>query len=211
MKSLLTVLFSLATISLVAQTKEIAFKSHSGNMEYFRQVLENDFFDVNDANFGLPSHTTLYKLDTVIYVSDSVTIVKQRVYRRYSSSPNEDQLSETRRDTLYHYNLFANKHALDSIKKIMRNSNNYKEPGETVFIGFDNKRPKEKKSAQSTNPQKETPKEQLTPAVITLHDDNNNDSPYGSTTLLIIGAILLLSLSGGWVSWKYYQPRLQKA
>lgn len=80
MLQLFIALLSLVSSSLLAQIKEIAFKSHSGNMMNFKITLstgpggENELFDSDNSNFGLPVPTDVktYKLDSVIYVSDTV-------------------------------------------------------------------------------------------------------------------------------------------
>ena len=45
-----------------------------------------------------------------------------------------------------------------------------------------------------------------------LNDNNNtNNSPFDVQLVVMLGSLIALSLLGGWMSWKFYQPRLQKA
>src|SRR5207253_4400182 len=71
---------SLVTLTAHAQTKKIAYESHSGNMEYFTSTLQDELFDNADSDFGLPSSKSKYKIDSVIYLNDTTTIL---VYKSY--------------------------------------------------------------------------------------------------------------------------------
>ncbi len=71
----------LTTISfniMVAQTKVIAHKSHSGKSNTFAKAYKNNLFDMRNSNFGLPGNQTLYVLDSVIAINDTMTIIKKR-------------------------------------------------------------------------------------------------------------------------------------
>jgi hypothetical protein len=72
----ITLLFQFGIVT--AQTKVIAHKSHSGNSITFAKAYQNNLFDMRNSNFGLPGNQTIYVLDTVIAINDTVTILKRR-------------------------------------------------------------------------------------------------------------------------------------
>ena len=191
----IVILISIST-SLLAQTKEIAFKSHSGNMANFSIAVHNELFNSEESNFGLPSEKITYRLDSVIYLSDSVSVLVKREYRQPYNGPGKTaKLWGVKKDTLYKDPLFGRKHSLDSIKTILKTGGQYVNPvNKMVFIGFDNKMSK---------------KNIILP--VSFKNDDNNNLPFDRKVFLMLGAILVLSLLGGWFSWKYYQPQLQKA
>ncbi|HEV7783419.1 MAG TPA: hypothetical protein VGO58_19225 [Chitinophagaceae bacterium] len=202
MRLLFISLFSFAGSSLLAQTKEIAFKSHSGNMENFKVTINNELFDNEDGGFGLPppKEVKTYKLDSVIYVSDTVSV---KVIREYVQDRNEPaskaRFIGSRKDTLYSDPLLGRKHALDSIKTELGKLGSYVNPvSETIFFGYDNKRPKKEKDKNKDN----------FASPVTSGDGPGN-SPFDGKLVLMLGTILGLSLLGGWVSWKFYQPKFQ--
>lgn len=201
MRQLFIALFILTSSSLLAQTKEIAFKSHSGNMDNFSIALGSEMFDGGESNFGLPSDKKTYKLDSVIFVSDSVSVIVVKEFHRPFDAPEESaKLWKVKKDTVYNNPLLVRKSSLDSIKKGVQKQIQYANPDDkTVFIGFDNKKVKKKKEQKNN----------FVPVSFT--GDDNNNSPFDSKLLLMLGTILVLSLLGGWLSWKFYQPRLQKA
>lgn len=75
LKILLTLLFF--TLLSQAQTKIIAHKSHSGSKSSFAKAYQNNLFDINHSNFGL-YETNIIRLDTIIAVNKSLTIIKYR-------------------------------------------------------------------------------------------------------------------------------------
>ena len=183
--------FSLFSTALQAQTKKIAFESHSGSPENFNITLTSDLFDSDNSDFGLPTpkEVKTYKLDSVIFISDTVSVVVKKEYSRLFSAPqNSAKFTQTVKDTVYNDPLFARQHSLDSIKTVLKTR-------KVVFIGFDNNKPADKK-------------QNILPFVIT-NEPPNNDPPFDMQLALMLGALLLLSLLGGWLSWRFYQPRLQ--
>jgi hypothetical protein len=201
MRQLFIAILILTGGSLIAQTKEIAFKSHSGNMNNFSIALGSDLFDSGESNFGLPADKKTYQLDSVIFISDSASVMVIKEYRRPFNEPEKSaKLWGVKKDTVYNNPLFVRKNSLDSIKKGLQKDSRFTNPvDKTVFIGFDNKKNKDKRN----------PKNNIVPVSFTGDDSNN--SPFDMKLLLMVGAILVLSLLGGWLSWKFYQPRLQKA
>lgn len=78
MKLNILILFLFATIVCEAQTKVIAHKSHSGSKHSFSKAYQNNLFDINRSNYGLPGNRNLVVLDTIIAVNDSLTVLKMR-------------------------------------------------------------------------------------------------------------------------------------
>ena len=195
MRQLFTGILCFFSINLSAQTKEIAFKSHSGNKENFKIALNKELFGSEESNFGLPTEKITYRLDSVIYLSDSMAVLVKTAYSQpFNGKENTAKRSGMKKDTLYKDPLFTRKHSLDSIKNVLKTSGQYVNPvNKMIFIGFDNKKSK---------------KNTITP--VSFKNDDNNNSPFDGKLFLMLGTILVLSLLGGWDSWKYYQPPLQK-
>ena len=82
MKHFFILLLIATSASLSAQTKKIAFKSHSGSAENFAIALENGLFDMDGSDFGQAPDREIRsaQLDSVIFVSDSVTLLVTSVY-----------------------------------------------------------------------------------------------------------------------------------
>lgn len=198
---LLSTLGLIAT-SATAQTKKIAFESHSGNMENFSIAMTNEFFDSDESNFGLPADKKAYKLDSVIFVSDTVSILVSKEYSRPwgATSDSEDKLVGIKKDTIYNDPLFSRKYLLDSIKEMVDKRGRYETTTKTKFVGFDNKKSGVKKTGDK-------PQQELIPFAI---PNDPPEPPFDMQLVLMLATILLLSLLGGWVSWRFYQPRLQQ-
>jgi hypothetical protein len=203
MRQLFFAILSLVSTCLLAQTKKIAFESHSGNPDIFNIALTNELFNNNESDFGLPANKKAYKLDSVIFISDTVSVLVSKEYSRPWSARSDsmDKLVGVKKDTIFNDPLFSRKYLLDSIKKMIDNRGLYETTNKTKFVGFDNKKTGIKKSGDK-------PQQQLIPFAIT-NDPPDNHSPFDMQLTLALGLILLLSLLGGWMSWKFYQPRLQ--
>lgn len=205
-------IFLLCIVSSVsfAQTKKIAFKSHSGSNENFSIALEDNLFDMDESNFGLGPlrEITTRTLDSVKYVSKSMSILVISRYTTEERSPMKGTpvFQGLTKDTVYSHPLFSHKHSLDSIKSILKSQKTYDNPVEKiVFVGFDNKKGKKAKRY-----------ELLLPAGV---DNKNNDNsnnlitadkqivPFGTSVILIVAGIIILSLLSGLVAWKYAQSR----
>jgi hypothetical protein len=194
---LVVAVLGLFSTVLQAQTKRIAFESHSGNPGNFNIALANELFDNDNSDFGLPvpKDVKTYKLDSVIFVSDTLSVVVKKEYSRpYSEPKGPGKFIRTVKDTVYNDPLFAKKHSLDSIKTVLNTNGQYVK--KVVFIGYDNKKPEDKK-------------QNILPLAIT-DDPPTNDPPFDMQLALMLGTLLLLSLLGGWLSWRFYQPRLQQ-
>jgi hypothetical protein len=211
MKQIIIVLLSVITLSSFAQTKAIAFKSHSGNMNNFSVALESNFFGNEESNFGLPSSIKTYRLDSVIYVSETVSVIVYRFYSRQFNEPKDAaKFIRNYKDSLFNDPLFSKNHSLDSIKTVLKKSGRYSNPiNSTMFTGYDNKKKsiKEKTTVKPADNTNKKPKENnIIPAITT----NNDNSPFDIQMAKALAGILLLSLLGGWLSWKYANYRNKK-
>jgi hypothetical protein len=210
-----TILLSMLTFLLVnvcsGQTREIAFKSHSGNMQAFKLAVQNGLLDESD--FGLPpSEVYSYRLDSVIYISESLAIIiSTQFVREFSTPADSAKFFRVKKDSVYNSQIWSQRHSLDSIRTVLKEENYYinsKNLNKVIFVGYDNKKPALKQ---------QKPKANVIPAVTTIQG-NNNDSLPGATMpstvfdyqlLFMIAAIFLVSFVGGWVSWRYLQPAMQ--
>jgi len=204
------------TTALFSQTKKIAFKSHSGSAANYKIALDNNLFDIEESNFGLPPTKEVYtqSLDSVIYISPSVTVLVKTNYRtenngiKIQAPVNVGSVN----DTVYNDALFSKKHSLDSIKAVLKLNNTYQNPNnKTIFIGFDNKKHRKGKN-----------KDMLIPVAVASgsgsdSNDNNNTAgtnryaPFSASVTAIVGGIMLLSLLAGLATWKYAQSRQRVA
>lgn len=147
MRKIFITSFILASISLQAQTKKIAFKSHSGSAENFATALADNLFDMENSDFGAAPERTIRtaQLDSVIYVSDSISYLVTTTWCtewRSRKKDDDSTLWYPGRQMVFKHPLFSKKHSLDSIKNVIKQNYYFKNPVEkVVFIGFDNEPP----------------------------------------------------------------------
>jgi hypothetical protein len=141
------ILFVLLFTSIIglAQTKVIAYKSHSGSKSTFAKAYKKNSYELKDANFGeIGSKKKIIILDTIVAVSKNITILKMRTTRvcyKYNTSYKDLKKTDFKQftDTLYNHKVFNKKNKIDYIKKngnqsyITDFSNLVKD---AVFIGF---------------------------------------------------------------------------
>jgi len=192
--SLMIFSFICAFAKLNAQTKKIAFESHSGSAENFNIALSNNFFETDDSNFGLPSHKNVYKIEKIIFISDSQSVLVSKVYDRPFDALNDssDIFINKKVDTLTGSNMFNKKVPVDSLKKLLKYYDKYEINEKTKFINKGEKRSKQK-----------------------IFISNNNDAgntPFsGSQWAFLITGILFFALIAGWITWRmYYLKRHQE-
>ncbi len=142
MKTILTI--SLLVFSsfgiLSAQTKLIAYKSHSGSLSNFKTTLDHNLFDLHASNFGMAPMEIIKnaRLDSLIYLADSAAVMITSDLCRERGSKYES-IWKAGRDTVYFHPLFCLQHEKDSIKKVLDETYNFKNPADSViFIGYDN-------------------------------------------------------------------------
>jgi len=194
MKTFLLGIISLVGLTVAAQTKKIAFKSHSGSDENFSIALEGNLFDMDNSNFGLPSDIDKWpshlkpvstELDSVIFIKDSVAVL----ISHNKTSVTGQWISQ--KDTLHGRALFSRKISIDSIRKGLIKEIYFANSVDSVkFIGFD-----KKKKRKNNN----------LPAMGTSGQDANG--PFDSQALLIIGLVIFFSLAAGLFTWKYSPVR----
>ena len=159
MRKLMILFLSFFSVMVLAQTKLIAHRSHSGSNANFREMLDNDLFDVSDSNFGAAPQRLVKNatLDTVIYISAEKAIMVTSEYCSYVDRFEEQNAKEKfsrslwkkGKDTVIEHPLFSRSHSLDSIKDILRQQYYFKNNIDSVvFIGFDNKVKKYKKESR---------------------------------------------------------------
>lgn len=206
MKQLFTLLLCLPVTLLMAQTKKIAFKSHSGSAENFSIALENELFDIENSNFGVaPSEMIRHaQLDSVIFVCDTVAIMVTsqyctRVLRHSKEQMGEPFLWKPGKAEVKNHPLFSKQHALDSIKQVIRTQYNFRNPvDKVVFIGYDNNKD-QPCTAKKTD--------YVKGAIGGIY---RNDPPTDGTGGWIFVGILVASLLGGLLSWQWYRRRERK-
>lgn len=205
---LTVVVLCLMSTALSAQTKRLAFLSQGGDPAEFERLINTDYFNSEKSDFGLPvpKEVKTYKLDSVIYVSDNSTILVTKEYQRLFTDPKDSaKFVRVSKDTVFNNELFAHRHSLDSIRAELKKQGYYinsKKINKVVFIGFDNTKPPVNTGALVT------PKQNIVPLIVS-YDKPGNNSPFDGELALMLGTIFLVSLLGGWLSWKFYQPRLQ--
>lgn len=114
------ILFICLFITLLsqAQTKVIAHKSHSGSSNSFSKAYQNNLFNINSSNFGTrPEKINFTRLDTIIVVNKSITIIKYRQsknkyenWSEYNTLKNSDFIYI--KDTLVNDPVFNKKNIL---------------------------------------------------------------------------------------------------
>lgn len=142
MKSTFLLVLLLTAFVCQAQTKIIAHKSHSGSKHSFTKAYQQNLFNINSSNFGLPSKENIVVLDTVIALNESTTILKIREsIIKYHEGTNYKTLTKAhfkfRTDTLVNDKIFRKNNTLDFIKSSERYPiifHNLIE--EVIFIGF---------------------------------------------------------------------------
>ena len=211
MRTFLIIVCSIFTTASFAQTKLIAFKSHSGNMNNFRIAMETELFNENGSNFGTPPYRTVNTLDSVIYLSPTAVILIKKENRFPWGGIKKDSgvFISMQRDTVYNDPLFSSKRSLDTTNYLTaRYFRETFETKKTVFIGFKKIKTKEKKKDNLDSNQ---PKENNIFPIVVPNNDTDNNSPFDAAMLKALAGIFLLALLGGWLSTKFYSLRLQKA
>lgn len=131
MKTLLCIVACLFSITVIAQTKLISFRSHSGNNANFRSALEHDLFDIHNSNFGLVEE---HKIDSVIMDSkDKIIVIRRRYVNSYARDVWRDNLTIVNAGDVF------SAADMPGLKKALRKRYRYASLESTLFIGFDKK------------------------------------------------------------------------
>lgn len=184
MKKLLLLLACAYSLALQAQTRLIAYKSHSGAAENFSVFINEHLFDADESNFGLPPSVVL----------DSLILVKKNVAVAVTHHGTEGSSYYKKYDTLRSKKLFNRKTPLDTLKKNIRQLIRFENPADSVhFVGFGNTAPDGRKENRLF--------------YISHKDDRYN--PFDGTAVSISLLILLSSLLAGTAAWQWKKkPRL---
>jgi hypothetical protein len=200
MRQLFIVILFFSSTVIQAQTKKIAFKSHSGNNENYSIALEYNLFDIGNSNFGNAPQRDVKtaQLDSVIFISDSITFLVTSEYCKLKGQDEKQaKLWQAGKETMYKHPLFSKKHSLDSIKSVIAEQYSFRNPVEKViFVGYDNKTKKHKKNS-------------IVPFV--TQPDENGQAPFGPQFILILCLIIGLSLLGAFTSWWFYRSRKNRS
>ncbi len=186
-----TLLILLFSTALIAQTKLISHKSHSGSASDFKLAIENNLFDIGASNMGAAPIKVVRNasLDTLVYVSESKVVMITSEHCDNISRFEKNKIEGSRiwdagKDTLYNHVLFSKNHSLDSIKEVLKQQYNFRNDIDDVtFIGYDNKTKKYKKEAKKSKEKDENKGLMLLP----------NDSHFPPKYVLYI-ALALFSL-----------------
>jgi hypothetical protein len=90
MKIMIFLAACLFSITGYAQTKLIAFRSHSGSNAHFRTAVEKDLFDIGNSNFGI---VEVEKIDSVIKESKNSIIVIRKAWGTLGNNVKRDTLT----------------------------------------------------------------------------------------------------------------------
>jgi len=207
-KIVFILLFFIGIGSLVAQTKLIAHKSHSGTSASFvysesmngtfnkglglgpepdRYSAGNDMIITN----GLNKNMTMSVLDSIIYVSDTVSALAVTTF--YTETIYPDSLLVKSDVFIFHHAAVYN---VDTIKKIVvnRNSRFGTSVDRVKFIGYDHIVPVNRGKNK---------KNELYP-VVSIKDR----PPFDFNLLFYATCVALISMLVGLLSWKLYQVKL---
>jgi hypothetical protein len=209
------VLFIVMNTTSFCQTKMIAFRSHSGSDENFRIALENKLFDTDASDFGAAPERTIVtaQLDSVIFVSDSLTILVTSQFCTNTFWGRDETKGnpvcwKAGREMVCHNLLFSRNHSLDSIKKIIKEQYYFRNKVEkVVFVGYDNDN---NRCKEDSNYNKKVPVNYLDITPAGLSGGGNDQSPFDAAFFGILGLIFFLSSAGAFLVWKNYQWRGRK-
>lgn len=200
MRLLIICLTSFIYTGLLAQTKVIAYKSHSGNMANFKIAFEENLFDMDNSNFGQAPQRNVKtaQLDSVIFISDSITLLVTSEFCKWQGQDEKEaKLWQPGQEIVKNSPLFSRKHSLDSIKGVISQEYGFRNSvNKVVFVGYDNKSGRYKDN-------------NIIPILVSPND-NNNQSPFGPAFVFIISLIFVLSLLATLTTWKYYQWKENK-
>lgn len=140
-----TILFVAAIIGIgstsYAQTKRIAFKSHSGNSEHFKQALSAALFENEGSNFGIAPerYVTFAHLDTVIFINDTtvelVTSHHSNFVDDYRTSTHPN-LWKPGHEIVVNHPVFNSEKTIEEMKEIVQKTYHFKNDiSKVVFIG----------------------------------------------------------------------------
>ena len=195
MRNLIILLLCINCLPSFAQTKKIAFRSHSGNANQFHSALEDRTGDTEHSNFGVAPDPIVKtaQLDSVILLCDTAAIMVTSEYCR-NRRTTKDQETRWRagKDTVYRHPLFNSHLPLDSIRLILETQYHFRNsPDKVVFIGFE---------------EPITMNRRKNEAVFAGFKSDHQD-PMNNQFVIITSLIFGLALLGGGIAWKISNSR----
>lgn len=140
-----TILFVAAIIGIgstsYAQTKRIAFKSHSGNSEHFKQALSAALFENEGSNFGIAPqrYVTEAHLDTVIFINDTTVELVTSHHSHFEDdfrSTSHPNLWKPGHEIVVNHPVFNSEKTIEEMKEIVQKTYHFKNDiSKVVFIG----------------------------------------------------------------------------
>jgi hypothetical protein len=150
----------------------------------------------------------MYDLRKIIFISDSVTVIVGKQYLKpWGAADSLFVFSRNVSDTLYNNETFAKKNSPEKIKDLLKARSggglNIYKTDSVLFESYKNEKPLKIKPV-SKKPVEN--KQNILPPAIPQNSSGGNP-PFDMQLALMLGSILLLSLAGGWLSWKMYKPQ----
>lgn len=179
---------------LMAQTKLIAHKSHSGSNETFKIAYETGLFDIENSNLGVAPEPTVRSasLDSLIFLSDTSAVM---VTSQHCSRWERTTKWSAGKDTLYNHFLFSKKNSIAHIKKYLKKNYNFQNPVDSIkFISIETE-------------QQDSTQYQGLPFISLPGDGDNGSSNYNPFVWLLLLALFSI-LAGGFY---YLLNKFQKA
>ena len=191
---------------VAAQTKRVAHFSHSGSEDNLKTALDMGSPDLEASDFGHGPTRIVEdaQLDSLIYINEKyvVMVTSTYCYDKFVYKP-ETTLWRAGRDTLKYHPLFSLQHDLDSIKRTLVESYNFKNKIKTVkFIGYDNRKPKVKTPIQPPAQNQNQNQNQNQVSLFTSSDGiDNNGRPNLPFSPVFICLGLSLFIASGVAFW----------
>ncbi len=206
------ILLNFLTLPCLAQTKAIAYKSHSGSAANYKAALLNDAFLAGDAGFGVPAYRSYKYLKSVKYIGQHTVVIATAFYRSHYSDTVPDKLVRVSYDTVLNKDLFKPPFNMEKIKTTLFEQHHYNNDiNKAEFIGFKNAvsktKHKKNKDIKPYDAITATEPDTANIAMITAEPFINKPAAFthqksNSPWLLII----LFSLIAGWLSNRLYKP-----
>lgn len=110
-------------VELNAQTRRIAFKSHSGSESNYKQMLENHLFNHELSNFGVGPEPMVQNahLDSIIFLPDSKVLMVTSYACKWRYS-RESSVWRAGRDTVYNHPVFKPDQPVAKIIRTLKSS-----------------------------------------------------------------------------------------
>ncbi len=214
------VLFFTGVITLRAQTKAIAYKSHSGSAANYGYALNTDPYLITDAGFGLPSHRSYHFIKEVRYLKRNTAVLVSAVYQGDFVQMKDTVFVQNMYDTVFNKSLFKESVTLDSLKILLQRKYHYDNGFEAVqFVGFDNipkkanrNKSKNNKSVALIITEGNDVNPPNTPSAMTefvsykANASTTSGSKLPKVDFSLLLKMLLFSAIAGWLVWKLYRP-----